>query len=341
MKIKSFLLVFLCAAALGAASVWVETEPCLIVRGENCIIMWSVSGVTADKVNITILQGNTAVKQFLNVTNVAGDNEKTWAVPASLAPGNYTFKVATAGAVVVQGQCVKEIRDRGIYINPNTFSGTLMLGNQVAATYRAFGFSSNQAVFLDLYRNGALVGIAAANFTHDHFHPCEMPVTWTVGTLVDEESWEPLAEKAPAGDGYKIRLRVSGQTGYFADAGTFTIARRFDPGTIRDLSKGLSRVPVRPIPGCPMCGEVQLQELWKLFESSPDVQEIQLWHGNRMLAKLAERGAVARRLAGRRVEFGNAFAKLRQGGAGFELRLLAASGRLLRTQAVVLSLQSH
>ena len=60
-----------------------------------------------------------------------------------------------------------------------------------------------------------------------------------------------------------------------------------------------------------------------------------------MLAKLAERGAVARRLAGRRVEFGDAFAKLRQGGAGFELRLFAAGGRLLRTQAVVLELKTR
>jgi hypothetical protein len=341
MKMKSFVLAFLCAAALGAASVEVQTTPCLIVRGEDCWIEWTVSGMTADKVNISVLQGNTAVQQFLNVANAPGQNQKTWHVPASLAPGTYKFRVAAAGAAGVQGECVREIRDRGIYINPNTFSGTLALGDKVPATYWAFGFSSNQVVYFDLYRNGTLVGIAAANFTHDHFHFCEMPVTWTVGQLVDEEYWEPLAEKAPPGTGYKIRLRVSGTGGYFADAGTFTIARRFDPSGIRDLSKDLVHIPVWPVPGCPMCGEVQMQELWKIFESSPDVREIQLWQGGRLLARLAERGAAARRLAGRRVEFGGSFAQLRKGGAGFELRLFAAGNRLLRTQAVILDFKAR
>ncbi len=339
MKIKSFILAFLCAAALSAASVWVDTDPCLVVKGQNCEILWSVSGMTAAKVNISILQGSTVVQQFLDVPNASGDNSKIWPVPASLAPGSYKFRVATVGPLVAQGECVKEIRDKGIYTDPNTPSGTLIMGNSVTITFKAFGiYPGVQPAYFDLYRSGTLVGLAAANQMSSTLNFCGMPVEWPVGQLVDADG-EPLAEKAPAGSGYKIRIRNSSGD-YWAETGTFTIARRFNPGEIRDLSKGLTHIPVWPVPGCPQCGEVQLEDLWKILEGDPDVQEIQLWHGNRMLAKLVERGAVARRLAGRRVEFGDSFARLRQGGAGFELRLLAAGGRLLGTQAVAMDYKS-
>ena len=332
MKIRPFMLLLGLAAAASAATITVDVYPCLVTKGQPCIIEWTSTGTMAAKVNVSVRLGTVVVQQYLNWDNAPGSNEITWSVPTSLLTGEYTFRVATTDNLV-QGEWKSEIRDRGIYIDPGTYSSSYVLGTKMNFGWRGWGLPGSSGVYFDLYRSGVLVGPIGADVMNSS-HGCGRSSSWVVGELYDPETDMPLPEKAPMGNDYRIRVRTH-DGAYYAEIGPFAITVQINPGAFNRY-KHIARIPVWPVPGCPMCGEVQLQELWKLFEGSPDVQEIQLWSGGRMLAKLAERGAVARRLAGRRVEFGDVFAKLRQGGAGFELRLFAAGGRLLGTRAVVL-----
>jgi hypothetical protein len=203
--------------------------------------------------------------------------------------------------------------------------------------WRGWGLAGSSGAYFDLYRSGVLVGPIGADVMNSS-HGCGRSYSWTVGNLHDPDTDMPLPEKAPMGNDYRIRIRTH-DGAYYAEIGPFAITVQIHPGAFNRFKK-IARIPVWPVPGCPECGEVQLQDLWQIIESSPEVQEVQLWQGGRMLAKLVERRAARMRLANRRVEFGNAFAKLRQGGAGFELRLLGAEGKLLDTQAVVLNLKA-
>jgi hypothetical protein len=68
---------------------------------------------------------------------------------------------------------------------------------------------------------------------------------------------------------------------------------------------------------------------------------VELWHAGRSLGKLIEAGAAGRRMASRRIDFGNSFPQLKQGGSGFELRVFDNRGKLLHTQAVVLNYKAR
>lgn len=339
MKAKWLALLLLAAIPVSAASISaVWAHPCLVVKGEECTIEWTRTGPMAAQVNITLWLAGVKRAEILNVPNPEGNNERTWLVPAGLPTGKYVFRVATADNLF-KGEAEHFLDQKGMVFVGGPY-GTVTMGSGMSYAWHGFGLGLSQDTYHDLYRNGALVGRIGSN-DMSHSSGCGRSDGWTVGQLVDPNDDETvIAETVPTGGGYRIRVR-NGSGQYYCESPVFSIMAKPDPGWIRKRFKLVTRIPVGPVPGCPMCGEVQLQELWKFFEGSPDVQEIQLWHGNRMLAKLAERGAVARRLAGRRVEFGAAFAKLRQGGAGFELRLLDTQGKLLHTQAVVLSLQAH
>ena len=339
MKTKLLALFLLAALPTFAASIsGVWARPCLIVKGQECTIEWTRTGPMAGQVNITLWLAGGEQAEIANVPNVEGHNEKNWMVPASLPTGKYLIRVSTADGMF-HDESEHYLDQRGLVFVGGPY-GTVTLGSPMSYAWHGFGLGLSQPTYHDLYRNGALVGRIGSN-DMSHSSGCGRSDGWIVGHLVDPNDDElVIAETVPTGSGYRIRVSNSGG-GYTCESDPFTIIAKIDPGRFKAFSKIPSHIPVWPVPGCPMCGEVQLQELWEFFESSPDVQEIQLWQGNRMLAKLAERGAVARRLAGRRVEFGAAFAKLRQGGAGFELRLLAAGGRLLGTQAVALDLKAR
>ncbi len=339
MKIRAFVLLMTLAMAASAATINVNVYPCLVAKGQPCTIEWNSSGAMADRVNVSVLLGTVVVQQYLNWDNASGENEITWSVPMSLLTGEYTFRVATTDNLV-QGEWKAEIRDKGIYTNPGNYSSNYVLGTQMNFGWQAFGFfPPMQPAYFDLYRSGTLVGPIGAN-TMGKFngYGCGNSHQWTVGDLYDPDTDMPLPEKAPPGNDYRIRVR-NHDGAFYSEIGPFAIIVQIHPGWLSRFKK-ISRIPVGPVPGCPECGEVQLEELWKILENGPDVQEVQLWHGGRMLARLVERRAARMRLADRRVEFGGAFAQLRQGGAGFELRLFDVNGRLLGTQAVVLNLKA-
>jgi hypothetical protein len=339
MKAKLLVLCLLAAIPLAAASIsGVGVNPCLVVKGQECTIEWARSGAMAAQVNITLWLAGAKQAEILNVPNPEGNNEKTWMVPAGLPAGKYVFRVATT-----DGQFKAESEyaiDQKRLVMSKGPAGTLVTGAMVSISWLGFGLGISPPCYVDLYQNGTLVKRLEQNEMNRSFG-CGTGTFWKVGYWLDPMTGDWEAEpRFPVGGGYKIR--ISDGTGTYVDESeTFTIAAGVDPGMFIKRFRRLTRIPVGPVPGCPMCGEVQLEELWRIFESSPEVQEIQLWQGGRMLAKLAERGIAARRLAGRRVEFGGSFALLRQGGAGFELRLLGARGKLLGTQAVVLNFKAR
>jgi hypothetical protein len=324
------------ALAATAATITVGVSPCLVTKGTPCTIEWTSTGTMAAKVNVSVRLGTVVVQQYLNRDNSPGSNEIAWSVPSSLLTGEYTFRVVTTDNLV-QGEWKSEIRDRGIYTDGGSYSSTYVLGSKMNFGWRGWGLPYSSGAYFDLYRSGVLVGPIGADAMNSS-HGCGRSASWVVGELHDPDTDTPLPEKAPMGSDYRIRIRTH-DGAYYSEIGPFAITVQIHPGAF-NRHKHIARIPVWPVPGCPMCGEVQLQELWQIIESSPEVQEVQLWHGGRMLAKLAERGVAARRLSGRRVEFGGSFALLQKGGAGFELRLLGASGKLLGTQAVVLNLKS-
>ena len=331
-----FLLAAIPVSAASISSVWVN--PCLVVKGQECTIEWTRTGPMAGQVNITLWLAGIKRAEMLNVPNPEGNNEKSWMVPVGLPTGKYVLRVATTDGQF-QGESEHFLDQMGMVFVGGP-SGTVFMGASVSYAWHGFGLGLSPPTYHDLYRNGALVGRIGSN-DMSHSSGCGRSDGWIVGRLVDANDDElVLTETVPTGSGYRIRVR-NGSGQYYCESAVFAIAEKLSPILPPKTFKLMTRIPVCPVPGCPMCGEVQLEELWKIFESSPEVQEIQLWQGNRMLGKLIERGGAARRLAGRRIEFGDAFAKLRQGGAGFELRLFAAGGRLLRTQAVALSLQAH
>ena len=335
MKAKVLALCLLTAVPVSAAAIsGVWASPCLVVKGQECTIEWTRTGQMAAQVNITLWLAGAKQAEIPNVPNPEGKNERAWMVPAGLPTGKYVFRVATTDGLF-KGEAEHFLDQKGLVIVSGP-SGSVLLGSGISFSWHGFGLGLSPTTYHDLYRNGALVGrIGTADMSHSS--GCGRSAGWTVGELLDPNTEEILPEKAPAGSGYRIRVTSYGGQ-YYGETDAFSIVAKLDPGWVQHRFKLVNRIPVWPVPGCPQCGEVQLEDLWKILEGDPDVQEIQLWQGGRMLAKLAERGAVARRLAGRRVEFGDAFAKLRQGGAGFELRLLASGGRLLRTQAVVLEM---
>jgi len=341
MKIKAFLLLIALSGALAAASVKVYTDPCLITKGKDCTIFWSVSGASADKVNITIWRGGTLAQQFLNVPNAPGENQKVWPVPLSLASGEYTFRVATTDNLA-QGEYKGNIKNKGIYTDPNTPSGILTIGTPISFHWESFGLLQTPGVYFDLYRSGVLVGCIGWGYLSS-LTPCGRTYTWIVGDLKDPqdpEGGDPLEEKAPAGSGYKIRIRNSDGS-FTAETGTFAIAGNINPSRFKDRFRRISRIPVFPGPGCPMCGEVQLSDLLEIIQSEPGAHVVELWHAGRALGKLFEAGAAGRRSASRRIDFGNSFQQLKQGGSGFELRIFDNRGKLLHTQAVVLNFKSR
>jgi hypothetical protein len=312
--------------------------PCLVVKGQECTIEWTRTGPMAAQVNITLWLAGAKQAEILNVPNPEGSNEKVWMVPAGLPTGNYVFRVATTDGQF-KAESEHAIDQRRLVMSKGP-AGTLLTGAMVSITWLGFGLGISPPCYVDLYRNGTLVQRLEENEMNRSFG-CGTGTAWKVGYWLDPMtgSWED-EPRFPAGSGYTIR--ISDGTGTYVDeSDAFTIAAKFDPAPFAKRLRWLTRIPVWPQPGCPMCGEVQLQELWKIFAGNPDVQEIQLWQGGRMLAKLAERGAAGRRLAGRRVEFGSSFAQLQRGGAGFELRLFGARGRLLHTQAVVLDYENR
>lgn len=341
---KTRLLALLLLAALPAFAASISSayvDPCLVVKGQECTIEWTRTGPMAAQVNITLWLDGVKRAEILNVPNPEGNNEKAWVVPASLPTGKYVFRVATTDGLF-KAESEHALDQKGLVMAKGP-AGTVRTGAMVRISWLGFDLGISPPCYVDLYQNGTLIQRLEVNEINRSFG-CGTGTDWKVGYWMDPmtDSWE-AAPRFPEGSGYKIR--ISDGTGAYTDeSDPFTIAPPFDPGPLAKRFRQIAPIPVRipahvpvgPVPGCPMCGEVQLGELWKIFENSPDVQEIQLWQGGRLLGKLAERGGVARRMAGRRIEFGNAFAKLRQGGAGFELRLLGAGNRLLRTQAVTL-----
>ncbi len=333
MKAKLFLMIFVCAGFLAAASIsgfW--ARPCLIVKGQECTFEWTRTGPMADHVNITLWLSGVKRAEILNVPNPEGNNEKTWMVPASLPTGRYVIRVATTGGLF-QDEIEPFLDQKGMVVVSGP-SGTVMMGTGVSFTWHGFGLGVSPTTYHDLYRNGALVGrIGTADMSHSS--GCGRTAGWTVGDLIDPDTEELLPTKALPGTGY--RIRVTGYGGeYYDETDAFSIAAKIDPGWAQHRFKVANHIPVGPVPGCPMCGAVQLQEVWKILENAPDVQEIQLWQGGRMLGQLVERGGAGLRPAHRRIEFGGSFAQLQRGDGGFELRLFGAQRKLLHTQAVVL-----
>lgn len=339
MKAMLLVLLLLTAAPFFAVSISsVRANPCLVVKGEECTIEWTRSGAMAGHVHITLWLGGVKRAEIPNVPNPEGNNEKSWMVPASLPTGKYIFRVTTIDGLF-QGESEHHLDQRGMVFVGGPY-GTVVMGSAVSYAWHGFGLGLSQPTYHDLYRNGALVGrIGTSDMSHSS--GCGRADGWIVGQLVDPNDDDlVLSETVPTGGGYRIRVSNSGGQ-YFGESADFTITMIIDPNHLLKRFKLITRIPVGPVPGCPMCGEVQLQELWEIFESSPNVQEIQLWQGGRMLGKLAERGAAGRRLASRRMEFGSSFAQLQRGGSGFELRLLDAQGKLLHTQAVALDYKNR
>jgi hypothetical protein len=338
MKSKLFILAFLCAAALAAASVSVTVAPCLVTKGMDCWINWSVSGSAADKVTITILHGAATVEQFADVPSGAGTNEKTWPVPPALASGEYTFRVTTADGLA-QGETKAEIRDKGIITDPGAPSGALARGSSLSIGWRAYGIVPGiQPAYLDLYRAGTLVGLAAIDAMNSS-HGCGRSTTWIVGDLLDPVTEMPLPAKAPGGSGYRIRIRNhAGST--FAESGEFSILVPFNPQVLKDRLKAVARIPVWPVPGCPSCGDVSLAGLWPVLLDAPAGCRIELWTAGRSLGMLAEAGEAPQR-ASRRIDFGDSFQKLKLGRNVFELRLFDDKGALLQSQPTVLNYKSQ
>ncbi len=337
MKSKLFIPAFLCAAALSAASVSVTIAPCLVTKGMDCWINWSVSGSAAERVTITIWRGAAMAEQFSDVPSGAGTNEKTWLVPLAQASGEYTFRVATADGLA-QGEAKAEIRDQGIFTDPSAPSGALTRGSSLSIGWRAYGIVPGiQPAYLDLYRAGTLVGLAAVDAMNSS-HGCGRSTTWIVGDLLDPATELPLPAKAPGGSGYRIRIRDhSGST--FAESGEFSIRVPFNPQVFKDRLKAVARIPVWPVPGCPACGDVALAALWPVLLDAPAGCRIELWTAGRSLGMLAEAGEVPQRTT-RRIDFGDSFAKLKLGRNVFELRLFDDKGTLLQAQPVALNLKS-
>jgi len=338
MKIKSFILAFLCAAALGAAAVSVTVAPCLICKGTDCWINWSVTGSAADRVAITIWRGTTMVEQFSDVPSGTGTNEKVWPVPLALASGEYTFRVSTVDGLA-QGECRGEIRDLGIYTDPAAPAGALPRGTALSISWRAFGIVPGiQPAYLDLYRAGTYIGLAAIDVMNSS-HGCGRSTTWVAGDLLDPATEIPLAEKAPGGGGYRIRIRNQAGS-HYAESGEFSILVPFDPQLLKDRLKAVTRVPVWPAPGCPTCGDVSLASLWPVLRDAPAGCRIELWTAGHSLGRLVEAGEAQQR-ATRRIDFGGSFTKLQQGRNVFELRLFDDKGVLLQTQPLALNLKSN
>lgn len=338
MRIKSFALIFLCAAALAAASVSVTVAPCLITKGMDCWINWSVSGAAADRVTITIWRGTALVQQLSDVPSGAGTNEKAWPVPPALASGEYTFRVSTADGLA-QGECQGEIRDRGIYTDPAAPAGALPRGTSVSIGWRAFGIVPGiQPAYLDLYRAGTYVGLAAIDVMNSS-HGCGRSTTWVVGDLLDPATESPLPEKAPGGSGYRLRIRDHGGS-HHAESGEFSIAVPFNPQLLRDRLKAVARIPVWPVAGCPACGDVSLAGLWPVLLDAPAGCRIELWTAGHSLGMLVEAGEAQQR-ATRRIDFGDSFPKLKLGRNVFELRLFDDQGVLLQAQPVALNLKPN
>lgn len=330
------LLFLLTALPAFAASINVAcVNPCLIVKGEECEIEWLTTGAMDDHVNITIWHGGAKVAEIPNVPNVAGTNKKIWLVPAGLPTGKYLFRVATVdGLVQDQTEHFVNVKKLVLVDGP---SGSLVKGSLISFSWHAFGLGISPDLYVDLYRNGVFVNRLEVNEMNCSFG-CGTGTGWVVGNLTDPATDEPLPETAPAGGGYKIR--ISSMTGqYFDESATFTIVEKFDPGKFVRFRR-ISRIPVFPEPGCPMCGEVQLSDLLEIIQNEPGAHVVELWHAGRSLGKLFEVGAGRRRSA-MRIDFGNSFPQLKQGGGGFELRVFDNRGKLLHTQAVMLNFKSR
>jgi hypothetical protein len=162
-----------------------------------------------------------------------------------------------------------------------------------------------------------------------------------VGDLIDPVTEIPLAEKAPTGGDYRIRIISDLHPNFYAESGMFSIMMKINPNVFKERIKLLRPIPVFPGPGCPMCGEVQLSDLLEIIKTTPEAHVVELWHAGRSLGKLVEAGAAGRRLASRRIDFGNSFLQLKKGGSGFELRIFDAQGKLLHTQAVELNYKAN
>jgi len=330
-----FILVAFLAVSPAAASITVTTDPCLIVKGQNCTIGWTSYGTMADRVNVTVWYGATLVTQFNNVPNVVGGTENTqvWPMPSSAATGTYKFRVATIDGLV-QGESEQPVNERGLYLAGPGPSGTLEMDSSCPIGWHGFGLPGSSGAVLDLYRSGALVGQIGIDVMNSS-HGCGRTYYWKVGHLLDPATEEPAAETVPAGAGYFIRVRqMSGS--YYADTSQFAIALNFD--WLRDKFRHLRRISIYRIPKgpdpCPMCAELQLQEFFEVMKLAPKRYEVELWASGKSLGRLIKSSQAQRPV--QRIDFGDAFAQLEKGGGGFELRVFDARGRLVHKQAVTL-----
>jgi hypothetical protein len=270
--------------------------------------------------------------EILNVPNVSGKNEKTWMVPAGLPSGKYVFRVASLNGLV-KDETENYLDNIGIVLVSSP-SGMVSRGSSATVAWHGFGLGCSTSVSIDLYRNGTRVSkIGSSDMSHSS--GCGRSWYWVAGTLGDPEAAEPTGE-ADSGGGYTIRVYDISKH-YHDESDTFTIVDMINPGKLIGTLRGVSRIPVFPGPGCPGCGEVQLSDLLEVLRTTPEAHVVELWHGGRSLGKLVEAGAAGRRLASRRIDFGNSFQQLKQGGSGFELRIFDNKGKLLHTQAVELN----
>ena len=344
MRIRTAYLVVLSVAflagSLSAFSISVYVDPCLIVKGQNCSIVWASYDPIGERVNVSVWYGSTLVAQFKNVPHIMGGKENTqvWHVPASAVTGKYKFRVTTIDGLV-QGEHEGLVDAQGIAFAQPGPGGTLEMDSMYTVSWHAFGVGpSVSGVYIELYRSGAFAGLIGME-TINSTHGCGRSYSWQVGHLYDADAMEPTDETVPAGSGYSIRIRqMSGS--FYVNSGQFTISQNFD--WLRDKFSHMRRIPVYRIPrgpdSCPMCAELQLQEFFEVMKSAPKRYEVELWASGKSLGRLIKPSQGTQPI--QRIDFGNSFPQLEKGGSGFELRVFDARGRLAHSQAVTLQLSS-